>query len=269
MYKTVYEEHGINNSDFPFIFYNGVNYLEKRDDLLNWHTNIEIFCCIRGKGTIICEAEKYELSQGEIFVVNSGYLHGVATAQNMICHCLIVDKVFFDTNGFSFDTLNIQGLIRDKALFSEFTKIVDAFESTGKYKNPVIKHSILGFLISLCSSYSTESFDEDRGSNNSQRIKNIIKYIKKNISSPLTLDEIASSVGVSKYHLTREFKKYTDCTVFEQINIIRCNEAKRLIKEGMSVSSAALSCGFSNMSYFARTYKKYIGMLPSESVKKK
>ena len=50
--------------------------------------------------------------------------------------------------------------------------------------------------------------------------------------------------------------------------MMRCKESKRLIKEGMSVSAAALSCGFENMSYFTKTYKKYMGALPSDGKKK-
>ena len=45
--------------------------------------------------------------------------------------------------------------------------------------------------------------------------------------------------------------------------LLKVVEAKRLIESGMSVSAAALSCGFENMSYFSRTYKKYTGTLPS------
>ena len=51
----------------------------------------------------------------------------------------------------------------------------------------------------------------------------------------------------------------------EYINAIRCNYAKRMISGGMSVSEAAFSCGYRNLSYFSKTYKKYFKMLPSET----
>ena len=41
-----------------------------------------------------------------------------------------------------------------------------------------------------------------------------------------------------------------------------------MIVGGSSVSTAALSSGFSNLSYFTRTYKKYFGVPPSKTVKK-
>ncbi|MBR6603969.1 MAG: AraC family transcriptional regulator, partial [Clostridia bacterium] len=44
----------------------------------------------------------------------------------------------------------------------------------------------------------------------------------------------------------------------------RCKKASELISEGLSVSEAALKCGFSNMSFFTRTFREYIGCLPSK-----
>ena len=64
--------------------------------------------------------------------------------------------------------------------------------------------------------------------------------------------------------MSRDFKKYTGNTVFEYINISRCKTAATLIASGMSVSAAANECGFENLSYFSRTYKKYMGKLPSD-----
>jgi AraC-like DNA-binding protein len=40
-----------------------------------------------------------------------------------------------------------------------------------------------------------------------------------------------------------------------------------LLKKGTSVSEAAENCGFQNLSYFSRTYKKYIGELPGKHKK--
>lgn len=267
MYKSIHEEHGIDGNDLPFIFHTdslgSVNYCA-----LNWHTNIEILCCIKGKGCVKCEAQKYDFSVGDIFIVNSDNLHEVVTEECIEYHCLIVDRTFFISNSLGFDRLYFKELIKDEELFSEFIKIPELFKCEGEYRNAVIKHSILGFLILLCSKYAEERDGTEYHPPDSKRIKSVIRYIKKHISSPLTLDDIAAVVGVSKFHLSREFKKYTGYTIFEHINMMRCKESKRLIKEGMSVSAAALSCGFENMSYFTKTYKKYMGALPSDGKKK-
>jgi len=70
-------------------------------------------------------------------------------------------------------------------------------------------------------------------------------------------------VGISKFYLCREFKAYTGSSILQTVNLLRCTQAKLLIEGGATVSQAALSCGFDNLSYFSRTFKKLMGALPS------
>jgi AraC-like DNA-binding protein len=50
------------------------------------------------------------------------------------------------------------------------------------------------------------------------------------------------------------------------INILRCEHARKMLQNGnYRVEEVAYLCGFDNMSYFSKTYKKYMGCLPSFS----
>ena len=94
-------------------------------------------------------------------------------------------------------------------------------------------------------------------------IKKAIKYIRENYDKKLLLDEIAQNVYMDKYTLSREFKKTTNQTVVQYINSYRCKKASEYIADGMAVSQAALMCGFTNMSFFTKTFKRYMGCMPS------
>ena len=53
------------------------------------------------------------------------------------------------------------------------------------------------------------------------------------------------------------------------INLLRCYEAKKLLKTNkFTIKEVSEKCGFFNYSYFAKTFKKHIGVLPSECMKK-
>ena len=67
-----------------------------------------------------------------------------------------MDRTFVTGNSLDFDRLYFKELIKDEELFSEFIKIPELFKCEGEYRNAVIKHAILGFLILLCSKYSEE-----------------------------------------------------------------------------------------------------------------
>ena len=84
------------------------------------------------------------------------------------------------------------------------------------------------------------------------------------LSEPLTVDEIADHVKVSKYYFCQEFHKETGYTVVKFINNLRCREAEKLLRGSeYTVSEIARMCGFENLSYFTRTFKSIVGCTPS------
>lgn len=82
---------------------------------------------------------------------------------------------------------------------------------------------------------------------------------------PLTLDEIASQVGVHPVTLAREFRRYYHRTVGETVRRKRIDFAcSQLRMSKGSVGDVAVAAGFYDQSHFARTFKKLIGVTPSE-----
>ena len=262
MNLLLYEDHRIMKKDFPFIFHTDT--VTKNLAQSNWHANMEFLCCIQGKGVVMCDTQEHPFTEGDIIAVNPDVVHHVSSDTAVVYHCLVVDTKFFADNSLDSENLCFQELIQDPEVFAAYQKIAEAVPADTPYRNAQVKYAVLGFLLLLCQKYECPCDRNKARLAHSQRIKNTLKYIQQNIASDLTLEKIAAFAGVSQCYLSREFKKYTTHTIFEYINIQRCREAKRLIHEGMSVSSAARSCGFENMSYFSRTYKKYMGILPSQ-----
>lgn len=265
MANYVYETHSMNNPLLPFIFHRSFK-VTQRNSLPNWHENIELLYCIGGKGYIRCGMDSYDFSTGDIFTVNANTPHCVCSEGSVRYCCLIIDNTFCTDNGIPISTLQFQNSIRDPELNALFESVKTAFESYDE--NAVwaiadIRYAVLGLLRGLCKGYILPESQKITSSAN-EHVKNALTYIRKNISEPISLDGVADYVGVSKYHLSREFKAFTGKTIVQTINILRCIEAKRLIEGGMRVSTAAASCGFENMSYFSRTFKKLFHTLPSD-----
>ena len=95
-------------------------------------------------------------------------------------------------------------------------------------------------------------------------IKKVLEYIAEHYTEPLTLEDVADVCGITKYHLAREFKRFTGLTVITYVNILRCKRAEVCLAEGKTVTEAAVESGFDSISYFSRTYKKLMGVTPSE-----
>lgn len=90
-----------------------------------------------------------------------------------------------------------------------------------------------------------------------------MRYIRGYYNRKLTLDEIAQAIYVDKYALCRDFKRLSGQTIVQYTNSYRCQQAAEHIANGCTVAEAAEQCGFDNISFFIKTFKKYMGMLPS------
>lgn len=87
-------------------------------------------------------------------------------------------------------------------------------------------------------------------------LKGILKEMEKRFQESLTLDLLAKEFSISKYHLSREFKRYMGTSPNEYLILIRLNHAKELLKYSrMTVEEIAYSCGFNNVSHFINVFK--------------
>lgn len=258
----VYETHNISDSPLPFIYHPAFLRIGP-SSRINWHENIEFLFCTEGEGYIQCGAERYPFCQNDLFVVNADTLHTIGSQNAVTYQCLIVDRSFFESNALPVTTLYFQNRIRDPQIAQLFTDIADtyrSFDPADFCASAKIRCAVLKFILLLCQNYTTT---RPALPSADTAVKEVIVYIRNNLKSPITLDLLSAHTGISKYHLSRQFKLATGKTIIEYMNLTRCKEAKHLIESGYTVSSAALACGFENLSYFSRTYKKLLGNLPS------
>ncbi len=85
----------------------------------------------------------------------------------------------------------------------------------------------------------------------------LIRYMESNYTSPLSLDDLSSFAGVSKYHLSREFKKRTGFSPGDYLIELRMNRACFLLT-GTTLTVEAISrmSGFGNYPNFLKLFKK-------------
>jgi len=95
-------------------------------------------------------------------------------------------------------------------------------------------------------------------------IKKAIAYIAAHYPEKITLQQLADEAMADRYALCRLFRRYTGLSPMEFLNLHRVDEAAKLLQGGARVTDAALQTGFSNMSYFAKIFRRYRNMAPSE-----
>lgn len=92
----------------------------------------------------------------------------------------------------------------------------------------------------------------------------IIEYIEKNTNKRISNEELSSYWGYNSQYFIRLFKEKTGMTPHRFIIHLRLKEAKKMLKEEKSISQIAEQTGFSDVKSFSRSFKKNIGMSPSD-----
>lgn len=121
-----------------------------------------------------------------------------------------------------------------------------------------------GYLSALTYSFFVDFF-EDHSNTSLSPLEQTSLYIERNFTKKLTLTELAAKNGSSVSKLCHDFKKTFGCTVFDYILQLRLTYARSYLQNSREARTkdAAISCGFEDVSYFCKAYKKRFGCSPA------
>ncbi len=92
-----------------------------------------------------------------------------------------------------------------------------------------------------------------------------VTLMEANIEEPLTTDDLALHVGVSRRHLERLFRKHLQTVPSKFYLQLRMERARQLLQQSdKPVLQVALACGFSSASHFSTAYRNHYGLSPRE-----
>jgi len=97
------------------------------------------------------------------------------------------------------------------------------------------------------------------------KLTQAVILMESNIEEPLTTDEIARHVCVSRRQLERIFKQYLNSVPSQYYLELRLNRARQmLLQTSKSIIQIGLSCGFSSGPHFSSAYRNCFGVTPRE-----
>ncbi|MCR4924340.1 MAG: response regulator [Lachnospiraceae bacterium] len=96
-------------------------------------------------------------------------------------------------------------------------------------------------------------------------IKTAKSYINENFASDISLDDVSRVVNISPYYFSKIFKEESGFNFIEYLTNIRIEKAKELLKESdYSMKEICSKCGYTDPNYFSRSFKKNVGVTPTE-----
>ena len=92
----------------------------------------------------------------------------------------------------------------------------------------------------------------------------VLRKIQENYSMKITVQELSDEVYVTPQYLSRLFKRFLGCTVYEYLTNYRISKAKELLRTRpkMQIQLISQQVGFEEPSHFIAMFKKYTGMTP-------
>ena len=266
MSEPIYEHHLALKQDrlCPFKFYSTQNV---RDSVCNWHSNIEVLTVTDGSGHMQYNSEDLSVAKGDILVINSGDLHHIYSDSGISFEYLIIDERFCRENGINTVDRRFHKLFKcaeTERVFECAFRRYKAYKSDGSPINTaLLRMAVLELITELYAHHSVPRSEDTATVRAPQDyVKKTLEFIAEHYTEKTSLEEIACVCGITKYHLAREFKRYTGHTVITHLNVLRCRRADVCLSEGMTVTEAAMASGFESVSYFSRTYKKIMGVSP-------
>lgn len=107
---------------------------------------------------------------------------------------------------------------------------------------------------------------ELRKGDKSKYVLEAMDFIGRHYSDPsISIGLIAQHLGISEGHLSHLFKKETDYTLLNYLTRYRIHKAMELLKDcRVKVYEVAEQVGYRDITYFSATFKKLVGVSPSE-----
>jgi AraC-like DNA-binding protein len=251
---------------------------------LHHHDFYEVYFFISGNVKYLIEGNVYRLQPGDIVVINSNQLHQpIFEDHNKPYERIVlwIDKRFIeslcttDTNlARCFEDENLKNRnvltlpLEDRQNVKlTFMKLLqckgeDNFGSDIDYK--IYMTEILLVLNRLQIQTERNFVQTKIETKNNTLIQSIITFIEEHIDEEIPLETLTKEFYISKYYLSREFKKHTGTTIHRYSIQKKLIAAKELILQGIPLIEVYKRIGFGDYCNFLRAFKKEYGITPKE-----
>lgn len=133
-----------------------------------------------------------------------------------------------------------------------------------RYEQALVEYLIfLNRMVQIEEHISEENFTVPN-----ERLEKMLQFVAENLSEPLSLKQMEKEFFISKYHVTREFKKHTGFTFHQYVMKKKLLYSKQLLREYGNSSSVYSKCGFASYPHYLRAFKTEFGVTPKEFLKK-
>lgn len=264
------------SSDYEVYHYSNTNLSGVN---LHHHDFYECYLFLAGDVTYLIEGKTYQLTPGDIVLVNSKELHQAYINSNNSAYeriVLWINPSFLrelstqETDlSLCFESPKRKNVLRVNPEWQQNIRILlnklillERFQGIGR--ELLYKAYITELMVFINNQIFHENVMLGVEAKKNNLIEHILEYINSHIDEDITIDDLSRYTYLSKFHLSREFKKNTGTTLHRYILQKKLIASKELILKDIPITHVYEQCGFGDYSNFFRAFKNEYGITPKQ-----
>ena len=216
----------------------------------------QLLFVLEGEGVLYCGGKEYPIKQGNAFCVAPEVSHSYHGIDGLV-------TAWITWRGSGYEDI-LQYLGQSGFAFyhdvdcKKYARQIEMIEQEyfGKRREGTLSALLYSMLISFFEEQNRTVFSD---------LDRVICYMEEHFSDRITIDELARVHRSSKSTFCEKFKRAYGCTAFEKLIEIRLINAESMLKMNPNekILTVAERCGFVDVSYFCKAYKKKFGVTPA------
>lgn len=237
------------------------------DCLAHLHEHIEAVYMISGYSELILEDGRFPLNPGDFSFVFPNQIHSYENSDNVRAFLLIFSpELIPEFSGIFAKKLPVSPVVSN--VNTEIVTLIKLLHSQCEVSHEESNEIIRGIILALTGILFKELEFTDLNKYNISTVKNILLYCNEHYSEPITIDDAAKALHISRSHLSHIFKERLNSTFGQYILKRRIEHACLLLKHGeCTVTEAAIASGFDSVRTFNRVFSGIVGVTPRDFVK--
>lgn len=261
--------------DFPVEFYHVTPSHPRYEMTYHWHMECELIRVLKGEFLLTMDDKEFLIRSKDLAFVPSGVLHG-GIPSACVYECIVFDLHSLSKSNAAGKKLLSQICSNTVWVNSYFPHsgddlhktawmLFDAMRTPSAGRELIITGSIYQFFGHVFEHryYTEGSLSSRKNHSRMEQLRAVFDLIDERYADCLTLEDLARTAGMNPRYFCRFFHEMTHRTPIDYLNYYRIEQACfKLATSDETITEIALACGFNDVSYFSKTFKKYKGLTP-------
>lgn len=237
----------------------------------HWHDEYELIYVTRGECSFVVNGEKFDLHKGEMILIQGGELHITSPNEQSHYFAIVIhphvfgsDCMHYFADNFCFKKVYRPNEPMEAKILLNIEEVCRVFKNK-EYAYKLRIKSLMAEIFSIIFENNLYSKRIIKEADQTEVFEKIVEYVHINYQKDISLEDLCEYSNYSKSYIIRLFKTHTGQTPINYINSYRIYKAQELLKNtDKNIIETATECGYDNIGYFIKSFKRYIGTTPGK-----